>query len=1131
MSTPAGPGEGAVHTQNITATGSGRVYAVQNGDQYNYIYRGTPPYRVEPFPLDAPAALPPGLARVPSRLLTARHQVVPFLPRPESALLESWRDEAVPGLSVRLLHAEGGSGKTRLAAEFAVRSAGAGWAVALARHRSEVASAGGGDQSLAVHTPGLVMVVDYAERWPLEDLITLLRQHRDAARDRLRILLLARQAGSWWQGLAHQLAKLDVLDTGVLRLEGLPDAPGARSAMYTAARDRFAEVFAHPDPAGLGVPGDLGDSAFALPLTVHMRALVDVDAASRGCTPPTGSGQASLSSYLLDREQDHWRSFHDEGHGPLRSNPHAMGRAVYVATLAGSLPPAAAAAALVRAGAADSTAVGAELAEDHSRCYPPADQALLLDPLAPDRLGEDYLALTLPGHEEEFGYHATDPWSGTAPAALLVPDRWGGEPAGYTRQALTVLIEAAHRWPHLTYRHLDPILSSQPHLALAAGSAALTRLAALENLDLDVLEALEYEFPEGRHTDLDVGIAAVATRLAHHRLATTRSPAARARIHNGLAVRQSQAGLYDDALASGREAVRIWRELTPTRPEHDSDLALALTNLGSRLQAVGHRDEALAAAEEGTAIWRRLAADAPDTHATKLAWALSALGSRLQAVGHWEEALAVAEEGVTIQQQLAADDPETHDSGLADSLHNLANRLVTAGRLDDALAARERTLAVHRRLVTTNPAAHEPELALVLTGLGADLSKLGRRKEALGVTEEAVGIYRRLAESNPAAHEPDLARTLSNVCVLLATAGRLEDAPVPAGEAVDLYRRLAEDSPAAHEPNLARALSNFGARLSVMGRTEEALVPAREAVDLYRQLTTAHPAVYEPELAAALNTLGVNLSRAGQHEEAVALTTEAVEIRRRLAADNALAHEADLSSSLANLGAWLSEAGRGPEAVPVAREAVEIRRRLAEGNRAAHEADLAHALSNLGGLLSDTGQRQQSLAPTLEALEIRRRLTAHDPAAHEADLAHSLSNRGADLFATWQWDEALPVVEEALEIRRRLAAGNPAAHAPDLASSLANLGTLLPFLRRPDDAVAASLEAVGIRRQLTEDNPSAHLPDLAKSLSDLGSLLADTERWEEAVTATEEAGTAYRRVGPDNPAPPPPPPAPYQSHT
>ncbi|MEU5594765.1 hypothetical protein [Streptomyces sp. NPDC020298] len=40
----------------------------------------------------------------------------------------------------------------------------------------------------------------------------------------------------------------------------------------------------------------------------------------------------------------------------------------------------------------------ARLLADHGVCYPPADPGAVLEPLYPDRLAEDYLALTFPGH-------------------------------------------------------------------------------------------------------------------------------------------------------------------------------------------------------------------------------------------------------------------------------------------------------------------------------------------------------------------------------------------------------------------------------------------------------------------------------------------------------------------------------------------------------------------------------------------------------------------------------------------------------------------------------------------------------------------------------------------------------------
>ncbi|MFF8810730.1 tetratricopeptide repeat protein [Streptomyces pactum] len=1019
MDAPVGPRDGVVYTQIITATGGGRVNAVQHGDQYNYIYRGTPPYRVEPFPVTVPAALPAGLARMPSRLLMARHQVVPFLPRPELALLETWRDGESPGLSVRLVHAEGGSGKTRLAAEFAARSAGAGWAVALARHRSEVSSAGGGDQSLAVRAPGLVVIVDYAERWPLEDLITLVRQHRDAARDRLRILLLARPAGMWWQGLAHQFTKLDILDVDALRLEGIPDTRGARADMYVAARDRFAEIFAHTHPTRIGVPGNLDDPAFALTLTIHMRALVDVDAAGRGWTPPPGSSQASLSSYLLDREHDHWRSLHDRGRGPLRTTEQAMGRAVYVATLTGILPPDEATAALTRTGAAGTPAAGRQLVADHAHCYPPAGPGLVLDPLAPDRLGEDYLALTLPGHEEEFGYHATDPWTITTPGALLAPDHQDGRPAPYTRQALTVLIEAAHRWPHLATRHLDPLLRRHPALALAAGSAALARLTDLPTLDISVLGAINSHFPEGRHTDLDVGIAAVTAHLVHHHLGTFRDPAARAHVLHYLARRQFHAGLRDEALTSGRQALRIWRDLSSTDPAHEPDLADILTNLGVFLSEVGRREEALTFTQEAVAIRRRLAADNPAAHEPDSAVALTNLGSQLWAVGRREEALAATEEAVAIRRRSAAGGPAAHEPDLANLLTNLGVFLSEVGRREEALTFAQEAAAVFRRLAAVDPGTHEPDFAGALNNFGNHLSWAGQRKEALAATEEAVAIHRRLAADNPAAHEPDLATSLHSLGSRLSEAGRWEEALTATEEAVTIRRRLATAHPTAHEPGLAGALNNLGVLLSEVGRREEALTAAEEAVTIRRRLATAHPTAQEPGLAGALNNLGTRLSEVGRREEALTATEEAVTIRRRLTADNPAAHEPDLATSLHSLGTRLSEAGRHEEALTATEEAVAIRRRLAAGNPAAHEPDLALSLSAWAQVRHVARQDMpEALRATVEAVEIYSRLVKTAPAPFVSPLRRVVSLQ-ADLL------RSLGHRREAEAVRAWLAANDP----------------------------------------------------------------------------------------------------------
>lgn len=64
----------------------------------------------------------------PSALLNARYEVVPFHEQGREAILadlDLWCDEGPP-VAVRLLHAEGGVGKTRLALEWSRRRSGRG---------------------------------------------------------------------------------------------------------------------------------------------------------------------------------------------------------------------------------------------------------------------------------------------------------------------------------------------------------------------------------------------------------------------------------------------------------------------------------------------------------------------------------------------------------------------------------------------------------------------------------------------------------------------------------------------------------------------------------------------------------------------------------------------------------------------------------------------------------------------------------------------------------------------------------------------------------------------------------------------------------------------------------------------
>jgi hypothetical protein len=203
------------YRQEIHAEPGSTVYAVLHGEMH--IRNGHPVYRFEPFPL---AVWPVDGARTrqePSTLLAAENRAVASTGRNEElATLASWRDDPAPGVSVLLVHGPGGHGKTRLAAMFAIDSSEQGWTVWTSRHvgdptaQTEIAR---GDTGQA-----LLTIVEYAERWPTDDLQLLLQNPLLRRPPRARVLLVARLGESWWPALRHRLGKASIAVGGTLAL-------------------------------------------------------------------------------------------------------------------------------------------------------------------------------------------------------------------------------------------------------------------------------------------------------------------------------------------------------------------------------------------------------------------------------------------------------------------------------------------------------------------------------------------------------------------------------------------------------------------------------------------------------------------------------------------------------------------------------------------------------------------------------------------------------------------------------------------------------------------------------------------------------------------------------------------------
>ncbi|HXL87677.1 MAG TPA: tetratricopeptide repeat protein [Streptosporangiaceae bacterium] len=562
----------------------------------------------------------------------------------------------------------------------------------------------------------LLLVVDYAEmRAGLEALL------KAAMRDEghVRVLLLARHAGDWWDRLGAGTAS--VRDAVAEAARGLTplgsdlDSELAVEAVVWRAVPFFA--------ARLGVPApDAGDLAVTAAgelrvLDLHSAALVAVLQSCESSTELPRMGAHSVLEMLLAHERHYWRG-QAEAAGLLDGRDRLSMRQLSQVVAAACLLGARTARELSRRipGVEVTEAVALWLRE----LYPSGEDGVP-GMLRPDRLAELHVTRSL----------AFEP--DLALACLT------GLDAAQARRALVFLARASASYP-AARTLLEVSLSQFPE--------AVSGLSESRDVMIAVADAIPYPSPA-----LAPAHAAIATRI----LATYR-PEDPGRVPwlNTFGVLAGDLGRREEALTAIEEAITSSRLSAEAEPDAFlPDLAMLLNNQSNQLLGLERREEALAAVKEAVTIRRALARTQPAAFLPRLAGSLNNAASCLSALGQREEALAAVEEALTIRRALARTWPAAFLPGVAMSLNNLASCLSALGQREEALAAVEEAVTTYRTLARTRPDAFLPDLALSLNNLASCLSGLEQREEALTAIEEALTIRRALAYTRRNTEPPE----------------------------------------------------------------------------------------------------------------------------------------------------------------------------------------------------------------------------------------------------------------------------------------------------------------------------------------------------------------------------------------
>jgi glycosyltransferase involved in cell wall biosynthesis/translation initiation factor 2B subunit (eIF-2B alpha/beta/delta family) len=1019
-----------------------------------------------------------------SHLLRAEEALVPFEQsrEPDLEALKEWLEATDYLHSVRLITGDGGSGKTRLALELCNKLPNSEWHSGFLSNAIELSSSSNVWDELLNLNKNLLIVIDYAEtrQTILLSLISAIIQKK--SEKQVRILLLARDGGEWWETLPNKESICTEFlsgysTTGPYRLKPLYKDLASRIAGYQNALMAFANYL------NIAVPNvipDLSGEHFNNPLYIQMSALL----ALLGDKQSTTQG---LTRAILQHERSYWLKSVSEFYEP--GLDICIEQLLALTTLAGGFQTAELAFRYWNKVNENSIKleVFTKLYQSMQSLYPGKGG---IEPVRPDLLGEALVVNAL---------------ISTYASKLLDATLSNSAEKTVRLHSLTVLarISLSNLVPsdilvknfskHLVACCVDLVSvcsETQSNLPLIAKNAFES---LVPNLKSQVFNLIEADFTNDS-SELNEFYCAVSNyNCARLRLKHFKKPKNRNYLANysyalvTFSSSLSNLGRYSDAIEVSLEAATILDRLNREYPqEYQEDLATALSNYASHLNDAGQNKAALNYAKKGLDI-RESLSKTSDGVKLSLAISYSNYANFLNEDGKSKDAIRYSKLALDIRTQLL-EDSDLSKSQLANSLNNYSSHLSEDGDTENAIGYAKSALEMIQKLAFDKPDLYEPDLAMALNNYANRLIAHGNFKGAIEYSKESIEIQQRLTNKNPDRYEHDFARTLSNHASHLKDNGDFKRALELAKQALEIRERLTKENPDRHEPDFATSLSNYASHLHDCCDFKGALEFAKQALEIRERLTKENPDRHEPDFATSLSNYASHLCDNGNFRDALLFTKQALEIRERLIKENPDRHEPDLATSLSNYASHLSENGCYKNAVTIGKQALIVIQKLAKEVPNRYETDFANFLSVYSTILSKNGEVNEAIKLTEQALDIQQRLAKDHPERYEFDLAKTLNDHANHLCKDGKTKDAIKLSEQALEIYQRLAKDHPERYEFDLAKTLNDHANHLCKDGKTKDAIKLSEQALEIYQRLAKDHPERYELDLIKTLNDYQNL-------------------------------------------
>ncbi len=614
--------------------------------------------------------------------------------------LHNWAASG-PKVWIKFLTGHGGTGKSRLAAEFARQLQGNNWAAGFVDLRK--------DTSFPMEREGTLLVIDYPEE-NIDGVKELLRELTWAqSASPLRVLLLTRQTHEKWDEIIDLCNAVNLVDTDdPIEIHGIDDPASAHRIYHTALERASEEYDTTPSPVSETA---LSDWLRLAP--ENHRALFLVAAAVYSAVHPndevvryTGS---DVIKELVRREVGRLQRIAE---GQNLTDNLALARLLAMAAIADEITP------------KDIDTIAAE-------------SGLSFGFKSDDDVKRQ---LTLAGILSDGKLQAPKPDIVAAAFTVDVLGRDDDIAPELVWHALAGDIEGGlERIGRLCY-------DAEVTLGIKKPCISGWMAEAVKD-NVDRCEFLKDPFWD---TTLPIGWLPTAINIWRTLLNKEKDDEGRAHLLNNLSTGLDDIGDTAGALEAIKEAVDLYRKLAAASPARfELDLAMSLNNVSVFLSNTGDTAVALEVSKEASDLYRRLAATSPARFEPNLATSLNNLSAFLSDTGDTAGALEAIKEASDLYRKLAAASPARFEPYLASSLNNLSADLSATGDNAGAQEAIKEAVVIKRRLAAASPSRFESDLAVSCGAYGQLLILLEKYSDAAASFKEGADLIKPYAEKWP----------------------------------------------------------------------------------------------------------------------------------------------------------------------------------------------------------------------------------------------------------------------------------------------------------------------------------------------------------------------------------------------